>query len=269
MNKYCFYIFCLPLLLLACNNNDYREEYQKEQLYDGYNVPLDTIAIDTYHAILQNGIAEKGDLQSKTIKWYDLNGFHSMTKSWLYADKGATFTLEKITRDKYSLVIAKDVSIEAPQTNPVVILSRLKRRQSGVEEWMYRHYFTADKFIEDQTTIFYSENSKIVKKASADADSLVTIEIDEFDKENRLLHKSPGISPAKQPFLSFKYGENGFLESSITYYYENNDINKQLLDTIVETYKYELDPLGNQMKKYTYRNDSLWYITEYQYGYRK
>lgn len=192
-----------------------------------------------------------------------------MTKSWVYTDKGITFSLEKIIRDDNSLIIAKDISIEAPKTEPVVILSRLKKRKNGVEVWLYRHYFSPDKFVEDWSEISYTENEKTIRKRYADTDSLIIAEVDKFDDRNRLLYKSPGISEARKPFLSFYFGESNHTDSSVINYFDNNDKNLQLLETSKEYYKYELDSLGNQSKKYTYRNDSLLFVTEYKYGFRK
>ena len=269
MIRYLCITAILFLLLSSCNTNDYQIEYQKDQLYDGYKTPIDTVLIETYHAVDINGSLQKKDLQSKAVRWYDLNGYHSMTKSWVYSDNGVTFTLEKLIRDKHSLVTAKDISIEAPNTVPVVILSRLKKRKNGVEEWLYRHYFTPEKFLEDKLTIYYTENSKIIKKPIAETDSLIIVEIDEFDMSNRLVQKTPGGSSSEQPFLSFKYAENDLLDVSTTSYFKENDSTQSPQKAITETYKYDLDSLGNQMKKYTFRNDSLVFITEYQYGFRK
>lgn len=265
--KKCFLsIFILSFLFIGCNTNDYSVDYQKELVYDGSAVPVDSICFETYQAKESDGRYDKGGLHSKTIKWYDLNGYHSMTNSWAYSEAGVTYKVEKITRDKHSLIVARDISIEAPNTAPAVVLGRLKRRQQGEEEWIYRNYFSPDKFLEDKSFIYYTTDSKIVKRG---IDSLQLVEADIFDLNNRLQTRQPGISStAQQPFLHFYYGEGGYVDSINVKYYEHNNIQSKLLEEYTEYHKYELDSLGNQLKKYAYKNDSLMFITEYKYAYR-
>lgn len=265
------YIFILLVasLLGSCSTNDFSSEYQKELVYDGYNVSADTIFIDTYSASSISDTISIGKLNNSTVKWYDLNGYNSMTKSTIYTPSGEHETLEQVTRDKNSLAIARDISIKSPNTETVVTLARLKKRNGGKEEWLFRYYLDAQKYIEDASYVFYTSDSRITKKKEDTVDSLNIIEVDIFDNKGRLLERQPRQQGRELAHILNFYNDKGHVDSLISKVYADNDPSKGLVKRHTESYKYELDERGAILKSYTYYNDSLAFMSEYKYALRE
>lgn len=269
MKKYTFFLLFSTLLLCNCVSNDFEPEYQKELLYDGYGIAIDTVGMKTYIASQTNDSISKKQLYDETTKWYDQNGYHSMTHSVNYLPGGERITTEKITRDKYSLPIAKDIIIESAATEPLVTLSRLKSRKDGKEEWLFRHYLDPQKYLEDASTILYSEDKRIFKKQQG-SDSLQIRGIDLFDNKGRITEQLPVNIEEKAPFTKTYYNpSHNYIDSIVSVFYEHNDSTQTIIEREVERYGYDWNEDSTPWRKYTYSNDSLVYVTEYEYGYRQ
>lgn len=251
----------------SCSTNDSSPIFQKDLVYDGYNVAMDTLFITTYSVSDIDSLADK-KLHSTIVKWYDYSGFNSMTLSTLYTSLGVHETLEKITRDKNSLPIARDISVKSPNAETAVTLARLKKRKEGKEEWLFRYYLDPQKYLEDASYVFYSDDTRLTKKAYENTDSLYTIETDVFDKKGMLTRREPSTGSKQLPFLTHTYNDRGQLVALDAKVYEDNDTSKKLVNQYTETYKYELDDKENIIKCYTYHNDSLTSLSEYRYAYR-
>lgn len=237
--------------------------------FDGGKAPIDTVQIATYHALLEgNGTVRKDSLQSKVTRWFDLNGYHSMSIKLNYSPIGVTKITEQITRDKHSLITARNISVEAPNTEPAVTLARLKRRHKGTEEWLYRHYFTPKKYLEDASLLTYKGDSLIMKKQQAESGELITNLIEVFDQNNKLISRT-SMRGGEEPHIQLFYNhENGLLDSINATFFDKNNPAK-ITNSYIEKYTYEFNSVGDKIKMYTYRKDSLTFITEYVYGYRK
>ena len=263
------YLLIISIFLYSCSN-DFRPEYQKELMYDGCPVAIDTMNLKTYLVLQQNDSTKLGDLYDETTKWYDLNGYHSMTVSSTYLKGAVRTSKEEITRDKYSLPVAKNTLVEAEGTEPLVTLSRLKNRKKGKEEWLFRHYLDPEKHLEDASTLSYSEKKRTIYKVDSTTDTLQVKGIDVFDGAGRLVQQIPVNIKERAPHIKTYYNsETGYVDSIISAVYKQNDSAKVILHREIERYTYEWNEKKVPSRRYTYLNDSLSYITDYHYGYRK
>lgn len=257
-------------LFYSCSSNEFSPEYQKELPYDGCKVAIDTISMKTYTATQIGDSIIKHQLYDETTKWYDLQGYHSMTHSVSYLPGGERYTIEKIVRDDNSLPTARDISVESATIEPLVTLSRLKQRKAGHEEWLFRHYLDPQKYLEDASIIFYSENERTFKKKQSNGDSLLIKGIDRFDKQGRIVYQFPVKVEEQAPFIkTYYHPDNNYIDSIQSIFYIDNDSTRAIIKSETERYKYDWNEKNIPAVKYTYRNDSLTHVTEFQYGYRK
>lgn len=264
------FISAIVFLLSACTTNDFKPEYQKDLAYDGFGHPIDTVGMKTYGAAIENDSIIKKEIHDETTKWYALASYHSLTRSTISVNGNQRTTTEQITRDKNALPVARNIIIESEGTTPLITLTRLKLRKDGKEEWLFRHYTEPDKYIEDALTIFFTANERISKKMDANKKELITKEVDLFDEQGRLIAQYPVNMEGQVPYVKTYYIPNkNYIDSIVSVFYENNDSTKSIIKKDVEKYTYEWNEKQLPKKRYTYRNDSLAYITEYTYGYRK
>lgn len=263
----CFLL--LTILLTSCSKNDYSADYQKELPYDGTLHPIDTMMIDVYSAAYVDGEAIKEKKHSSIVKWYDINGYNSMTKSILYLQNGNRETLEQISRDKNSLPIARDIKIYSPNAETIVTLARLKRRHQGKEEWLLRHYLDPKRYLEDTSVQCYTSDARTIKKESAESDSLLVMSIDRFNDKGYLISKEPTTEAKEGVYIRNYYNANGLMDSVVSETYMDNNLKGTLLKKHTESYQYDFLKDGNVSTMYTYYNDSLIYISDYKYAHRK
>lgn len=267
--KHFFLFSCiLPMLFYSCSN-DYQPEYQKELKFDGCEVAVNNIVLKTYSPPLrENNNNNFGELYDETTKWYDINGYHSMTRSISHLKEKTRTTTEQITRDKYSLPVAKNTVIETDGTEPLVTLSRLKRRKNGIEEWLYRHYLDPEKYLEDATTFSFTENQRIISKMDEQG-NMQKKGIDIFDQQGRLIAKYPVNMEEPTPYIKNYYiGASANLDSIVSVVYQNNDSTQTIIQKNVEYYNYKWNDKGLPIIKNSFKNDSLIYITTIEYEYR-
>lgn len=262
-------LILFAILLISCNKNDYSTDYQKELTYDGTLHPIDTMMIDVYAVEKVGGEVIRKKRHSTITKWYDMNGYNSMTRSILYLQNGNRETLEQISRDKNSLPIARDIKIDSPNAETIVTLARLKRRYEGKEEWLLRHYLDPKRYLEDTSIQYYTADTRVVKKKDSESDSLLTISIDRFNDRGYLLSKEPTTETKEGEFVKNYYNTNGLMDSVVSITYKDNNSQNILLKKHTESYNYDFYENGNISTMYTYYNDSLIYISDYKYAYRK
>lgn len=263
----CFLLFAF--LLAGCSKNDYSADYQKELPYDGTLHPIDTMMIDIYSAQWVEGKAVKKNKHSSIIKWYDINGYNSMTKSVLYLQNGNRETLEQISRDKNSLPIARDIKIYSPNAETIVTLARLKRRHEGKEEWLLRHYLDPKRYLEDTSVQCYTSDTRTIKKESAESDTLLVMSIDRFNNKGYLISKEPTTEAKEGVYIRNYYNAKNLLDSAVSETHSDNNLKGTLLKKHTESYRYDFFEDGNISTMYTLYNDSLIYISDYKYAYRE
>lgn len=262
-------VFISIIILVACSRNDYSTDYQKEFPYEGSMLPIDTMMIDVYTVTYADSVPSRNKPHSSITKWYDQNGYKSMIKSIVYLDNGERETLEKISRDKNSLPIARDISIQSMNAETIATLARLKMRSKGKEEWLLRHYLDPKRYLEDTSFLFYTSSAIISKKKDVGTDSLIVISVDTFDDKGLLVSREPSEQAKESEFITNFYNEKNLLDSIVSKTFKGNNPDSLLLGTSVEAFKYEFNEKGNVVVKYTYHKDSLRYISDYRYAYRK
>lgn len=252
---------------VACNTNEDGPEYHKDLAYDGFSIALDTVNMKTYKILKPQAGSDSLSLQSDVTRWFDQNGYHSMTKNITFMSEVERITTEKITRDINSLPTGRDIMMESKGTEPLVTLARLKKRSGGIEEWLYRHYFDSKRYIEDASTIYYSANSKIVEQNQAGS-NIASQDVEIFDNGGRMVLHISSSRSSDRPILQTFYNEQNRIDSVVARYYVNGDSTQQLIKKNTEYYQYILNERGLPKHSVIYQNDTAIYQIDYQYGYR-